>query len=322
VLLLRYPLTPKGRRSSDLARCGRNLRDLSPGGILHKPWKEAGLGLLNLAVIILVIVASQPVLRKYLPPAAGIALLAMLVLGTYIAASKWIERRALSELNVRYLLPESVAGFAAGLALFGAVMAILWTAGVYHPAGRGTVKGLVAGFAAALAAGIIEEILFRGLLFRLSSKVVGTWGALLFTACLFGAAHAFNPGATFSSSLAIALEAGLLLGAACAATRHLWLPIGLHIGWNFAEGSIFSMSVSGGATSAGLMQGSLNGPRILTGGQFGPEASIVAVIVCLLAALYFIRSIVARHLVEHPAWSKTQPASNPVEIARTSQSSS
>jgi hypothetical protein len=82
------------------------------------------------------------------------------------------------------------------------------------------------------------------------------------------------------------------------------------------------MSVSGGTTSVGLLQGSLNGPRILTGGQFGPEASIVAVIVCLLAALYFIRRILARHLVERPAWSKAQPVNNTVEIARTSQSSS
>lgn len=289
---------------------------------MRKPWKDAGLGLLNLLAIILVIAVAQPVLLKFLPPALGIALLALLVLGTYIAASKWIERRIPSELKVSRSLPEAAAGLAAGLALFASVMAILWAVGVYHPAGRGTVKGLAAGFAAALAAGILEETIFRGLLFRLSSKILGTWGALLFTAALFGAAHAFNRGATFSSSLAIALEAGLLLGAAYAATQRLWLPIGLHIGWNFAEGSLFSMSVSGGATSTGLLQGSLNGPRILTGGEFGPEASIIAVIVCLAVALYFIRRILIRHLVEPPVWSKLQPANNPVEIARTSQSPS
>ena len=288
---------------------------------MHKPWKEAGLGLLNVLAIILVIGMAQPVLRKFLPPALGIALLALLVLGTYIAASKWIERRTPSELKVNHLLPHAAAGLAAGVALFASVMAILWAVGVYHPASRGTVKELAPGFAAALAAGIIEETIFRGLLFRLSSKILGTWGALLLTAALFGAAHAFNQGATFSSSLAIALEAGLLLGAAYAATQRLWLPIGLHIGWNFAEGSVFSMSVSGGATSTGLLRGSLIGPRILTGGQFGPEASIIAVIVCLVVALYFIRRIVARHLVEPPAWSKAQPVNN-IEIARTSQSSS
>jgi uncharacterized protein len=289
---------------------------------LHKPWKEAGLGLLNLVAIVLVIAVAQPVLRKYLPNAVGGALLALLVLTTYIAASKWIERREPTELSARHLLPEAAAGFAAGLVLFSSVMAILWAAGVYHPDGRGTASGLAAGFVAALVAGVIEETMFRGLLFRLSSKILGTWGALLLTSSLFGAAHAFNPGATFSSSLAIALEAGVLLGAAYAATQRLWVPIGLHIGWNFTEGSVFGMSVSGGTTNAGLLRGSLNGPRMLTGGQFGPEASIVAVVVCLTAALYFIRRTTTLHRAEPPAWSKARPAKLASEVAHEPQSSS
>lgn len=277
-----------------------------PGGILRKPWKEAGLGLLNLVVVFLVVLAVQPVLHRFFSDAVGAAMLTLLVLATYIAASRWIEQRALSELSINHLLPETAGGFAGGLALFATVIAILWIAGVYHPGGRGVAIGLASGFAAAVVAGVVEETLFRGLLFRLSSKILGTWGALLLTATLFGAAHAFNPGATFSSSLAIALEAGVLLGAAYAATQRLWIPIGLHIGWNFAEGSIFSMSVSGNTMKEGLLRGSLSGPQILTGGQFGPEASIVAVIVCLAAALYFILRMVRRHLTEPPAWSKQQ----------------
>jgi membrane protease YdiL (CAAX protease family) len=274
------------------------------GGTLRKSWKEADLGLLNLVAVILVIVAMQPVFHKYLPDAGG-ALLTLLVLTTYVAASKWIERRTPTELNVSRLLPEVTAGFVAGLVLFAGVMAILWAASVYRPVGRGATNGLAGGFVAALSASVVEETIFRGLLFRLSSKVLGTWGALLFTATLFGAAHAFNRGATVSSSLAIALEAGVLLGAAYAATQRLWVPIGLHIGWNFTEGSIFSMSISGNSMRTGLIRGSLSGPRILTGGQFGPEASIVAVIVCLAAALYFIRCTTL-HGAEPPAWSKAR----------------
>ncbi len=56
--------------------------------------------------------------------------------------------------------------------------------------------------------------------------------------------------------------------------------------------------------ASGLLRGSLSGPQILTGGEFGPEASIVAVIVCMAAALYFIRRIVKLHLAEPPVWSK------------------
>jgi hypothetical protein len=113
-----------------------------------------------------------------------------------------------------------------------------------------------------------------------------------------------------SSSLAIALEAGVLLDTAYAATTRLWLPIGLHVGWNFTEGSLFGMSVSGGAMSGGLLQGSLSGPRILTGGQFGPEASIVAVLVCLAAALYFIHRIVKLDHAQPPVWSRGRGISN------------
>ena len=73
-----------------------------------------------------------------------------------------------------------------------------------------------------------------------------------------------------TSSLAIMLEAGVLLGAAYAVTGRLWLPIGLHIGWNFTEGSLFGMSVSGNAIDTGLLHGTLTGPPLLTGGAFGP----------------------------------------------------
>jgi uncharacterized protein len=270
---------------------------------LRQTWKEVGLGLLNLLVVIAVIVGIQPLLHKYLG-ASGAAVVAVLCLATYVAASKWIERRVPAELAIGRLLPEFSAGTLLGLGLFSVVMAILWAARVYHPEGWGGHAPLARGFLLALLAGIVEEILFRGLLFRLFSKILGTWGALLVTSALFGLAHAANPGATVSSSLAIALEAGILLGSAYATTSRLWLPIGLHVGWNFTEGSLFGMTLSGNDVGTGLLRGSLSGSQILTGGAFGPEASIIAVIVCLSAALYFIWRIVKLHRAEPPVWNK------------------
>jgi hypothetical protein len=217
---------------------------------------------------------------------------------------KWIERRSPTELAIHRALPEVSAGLLTGFGLFSLVMTILWICGVYHPEGVGDYRHLASGFAFALLAGINEELLFRGLLFRLCSKVVGTWLALLLTATLFGVAHAGNHGATLGSSLAIALEAGILLGAAYAATNRLWVPIGLHIGWNFTEYAVFGMATSGVTAAPGMIRGSLSGSRILTGGEFGPEASIVAVIICLAAALYFIYSILKQRLDEPPVWQK------------------
>ncbi len=290
---------------------------------MRKTWKEVGLGLLNLLAVVAVIAAAQPVIRKLFGAAGavgavGAVVLAMLVLGAYLAATKWIERRAATEFAMERALPELGGGLLGGFGLFAVVMAILWMVGVYHPAGWGTSQGLAKGLMLALVAGVLEEILFRGLLFRLSAKVVGTWGALLLTAALFGAAHAANRGATVSSSVAIALEAGILLGAAYAATGRLWVPIGLHMAWNFTEGSVFGMTLSGFRTDTGLIRGSIEGPRILTGGEFGPEASIVAVVVCCVAAGYFLWRMVKDGRGVQPVWKKkTEPVPVPATAATT-----
>jgi hypothetical protein len=277
---------------------------------LRKIWKEVGGGCLNLALIVAVIILAQLWLRKLGTPVFGAAIVAVLCLAVYVAASKWIERRSPTELLNTRALQEGLAGLALGFVLFSIVMGILWALGVYRFGGKGEADRLAQGFVLAVLAGILEEILFRGLLFRLSAKILGTWGALLATAVLFGAAHAANPGAGIRSSLAIALEAGILLGAAYAATTRLWLPIGLHIGWNFTEGSIFGLSISGTTAKGGVLQGALHGSQVLTGGEFGPEASIVAVLVCLAAALYFIRRTVKPGLVQPPVWSRKKATSD------------
>ncbi len=292
---------------------------------MRKRWKEVSLGLLNLLLVVAMIAAAQGILFKLYPhdrstppPVAGGAILAIAVFLAYVAGCRWIERRRPTELAANRAAPELAFGFAFGFALFMTVMAILQAMGVYHPAGWGSAGHLAAGLLFATLAGITEEILFRGLLFRLSSKIIGTWGALLLTAGLFGLAHMANPGATKTSALAIALEAGILLGAAYAATERLWVPIGMHIAWNFTEGSVFGMSVSGLNKVTGLIQGSLQGSRLLTGGAFGPEASIVAVAVCLVGALYFLYRMLRLHRVEPPVWSSAVRLDQPSTPASSS----
>jgi uncharacterized protein len=247
-----------------------------------------GLGFLNLLVLLAVLFGLQTLIRGRVPDLLGLTLLSLSLLVAYVAGVRWIERREPEELLHRAAGREFSYGLTLGICLFATVMLVLWIVGVYHPTGCGSIAPLAAGFLTALLAAVVEEIIFRGFLFRLTQKLGGMWGALAVTSILFGAAHAANKGATVGSSVAIALEAGVLLGAAYALTQRLWLPIGLHLGWNFAEGSIFGMSVSGGAQKGSLITGELHGKALLTGGAFGPEASIVAVIVCLTAAIYLL----------------------------------
>lgn len=267
-----------------------------------------GRGALNLALVLLVGVSLQLVIRGHVANRLGVILLSLVVTGLYLAGVRWIERRPPAEFLIITGPSEFAAGLGLGIALFTTVMLLLWAFDVYHPSGMGRFAGLAGGFVVAFFGAVIEEILFRGFLFRLSAKLAGTSGALIFTSVLFGAAHAFNPGATVWSSAAIALEAGVLLGAAYALTQRLWLPIGLHVGWNFTEGSVFGMSVSGGNTTSSLISGSLHGRNLLTGGAFGPEASIVAVAVCLAASSVLLWKLV-RHQQSAHSVERDAPAS-------------
>ncbi len=122
----------------------------------------------------------------------------------------------------------------------------------------------------------------RGVVFRILEQWLGSWIALSISAALFGLLHLLNPGVSLLNAGAVMLEAGVLLAAAYMLTRRLWLCIGIHFAWNFTQGGVFSAAVSGGATT-GLLQAKLVGPVWLTGGAFGAEASVIAVLVCLTA---------------------------------------
>ncbi len=249
------------------------------------------LGFINLLAVVGAVAFAQIWLAPRLLFVAGQALAAALAVAVYLAGTRFIERRRPVELRLNRSIVLVAAGLALGVALFSSVMGILWLAGVYRPSGWGSVRPLGAGLLFAFAAGIGEEIIFRGLLFRLIAALGGNWTALAITSALFGLGHIANPQATVASSAAIAIEAGILLGAAYAATGSLWLPIGLHAGWNFTEGSVFGMTLSGHEMAAGLISGKLSGPVLLTGGRFGPEASIIAVLACLAVAVAFLRKM-------------------------------
>ncbi|MFI5913132.1 lysostaphin resistance A-like protein [Dactylosporangium sp. NPDC051541] len=209
-----------------------------------------------------------------------------------ILAYAWIvrrtERRAVDEVAPRAAVSGLGRGLLLGVALFAAVIVNIAFLDGYHVIGRGSVSGAVALFGFAVAAAVTEELLFRGVLFRIFEDWAGTWVALVASAALFGLSHAFNPHATVWSTLAVAVEAGGMLGAAYAATRTLWVPIGLHLGWNFAEGGIFGTDVSGTDGPDGLLRATLSGPAPLTGGGFGPELSLYAVAAGVLATLVFL----------------------------------
>ena len=196
-----------------------------------------------------------------------------------------IERRPSVELARRPGITFGLAGLAIGAALACAAIGLMGVAGAAHLTGFGDATRLIASFTAAMMAAVGEELVFRGVLFRILEQAFGTFAALLASALLFGLAHIVNPDATLVSALAIAIEAGLLLGLAYVATRNLWFPIGLHLAWNFGQGGIFSPGT--GTEPHGLVRLAFTGPDWLAGGASGAEGSVVTVALCLAMATAF-----------------------------------
>ena len=143
---------------------------------------------------------------------------------------------------------------------------------------------------------VSEEIFFRGILFRMINRRWNIWVALVISALIFGGLHIFNDNATLWSSIAIAIEAGSLLGAAYAYSKNIWLPIGIHWIWNYTQGNILGFPVSGEDNVTSIITPEISGPQWLTGGSFGAEASVISAVIGLLISLWFIRkTIQQRH---------------------------
>jgi membrane protease YdiL (CAAX protease family) len=244
---------------------------------------------------------DTPVLQQDL---AQFVVRALVPLAAYLILVKQIERRVLVELAPRTLLPQGLLGVLVGLVLFSAIVTVLWLVGSYHVTGtQADVPWLGALLVVGLGAGIGEEIIFRGALFRIVEEGLGTWWALAISALLFGAIHIGNPGATLWSSAAIAIEAGLLFGLLYHVARSLPLCMGVHAAWNFAQGAIYGIPVSG-STAKGWLVSRRSGPDWLSGGVFGAEASVVALALCTLCSLALIAFALRRGSIVPPFWRR------------------
>lgn len=221
----------------------------------------------------------------------------LVLVAAYWAYVHWWERRPVRELSISGAVPEILAGLLLGGLLFSGVVAVLAAFGVYSLEAVGSLGDLGAAVASLLpkigTGALIEELLFRLVLLRLLERSFGTAWALAISSLLFGLAHLGNAGATPMIGVMLGIELGLLFGAAYLLTRRVWLCTALHLAWNFVQGAVFSIAVSG-QSGDGWLRGSLTGPTWLTGGVFGAEASIVSVVLCL-ATTGFLLTLAHRH---------------------------
>jgi membrane protease YdiL (CAAX protease family) len=205
-------------------------------------------------------------------------------LALYTASVRLIERRSPDELRLAQLAPELAVGVVFGAVLFSVVMAVLLAIGAYALTGP-TAADPWLPLTDSLD-GIVEELIFRGAIFRPLSNVLGIWWALGLSSALFGAWHLVKPGADLIAVLGVMFAGGIPMTALYIVTGRLWASIGYHIAWNFTEAYVFGAEVSGSDSGPSLFQvRAVPGvDAVWSGGNFGPEASVVTLVFGLLVS--------------------------------------
>jgi uncharacterized protein len=269
-------------------------------------------------IVLLFAILVTPIVLAVHPPFGLWRSIAMtwILAGVLLASMALVERLAAGKLPAaigfapRYALRDFGCGLLFGAALFSCVILELTLGGFYRVVAIHVTPSLAIAALLLLPGAAFEELLFRGVIFRLIEEWAGTWIALVVSAVIFGLVHARNPSATWVSTLAIALEAGVLLAVTFVVTKNLWLPIGLHFAWNFFEGPVYGAQVSGTTFLTSALVARFRGPAIFTGGSFGPEAGLAAVVTCVIAAAVLLWVAIRRSLIVAPAWKR---ASNPAK---------
>ena len=274
---------------------------LSPGERrLRAGWRLLGQSGIMLAIAIpisiglSIFVAALALINPALIAEGGTPETLLLALSIIVAfpavmISVWIARRGLDRRSFASLglkwgplaLRDLLIGFLIPAPLFALAFLAQWGVGWLEIEGWGwseasfalVVLGVVLGLAAFLAVGLYEELLFRGYYLQNLRDGSGLALALFVSSAVFALAHLGNFSASIASTVGI-FSAGYFLAYGWLRTRALWLPIGLHIGWNFFQGPVFGFAVSGNPTPS-IVVHTVGGPELLTGGGFGPEAGLI-----------------------------------------------
>ena len=266
---------------------------------LRAGWRLGGQFLL-MVVFFLIMGVPLGLLMLVFPALPGEAILLASTLISFLAitasvylARRFLDRRSFGSLGLgwnRQAAADLLYGVMVAGLMMGLVFLVEWAAGWLSFEGfawqfeswpRVLVECALIAFVFMLV-GWHEELLSRGYwLQNLGEGLNLPWGVSLSSA-LFALAHIANPNVSWGALLGL-FAAGLFLAYGYLRTQQLWLPIGLHIGWNFFEGTVFGFPVSGSFFYR-LIRQSISGPELITGGEFGPEAGLIILPMMALGA--------------------------------------
>lgn len=224
------------------------------------------------------------------------------VIGAYIYFYRRYEKRAITEFSNKGIAKYIIIGMVTGTLLQCLTILVIIINGGFEIVAVNPVSNIIIPFTVAFSVAIFEEILIRGIIFRIVEEKLGSYISLFITAVIFGALHLANPHSTLLSGLCVGIEAGFLMGAAYIYARNLWFPIAIHFAWNFMQSGIFGAITSGNEKTSSLLTTKITGSPLFTGGEFGPEGTIQAIIFCSLASILIL--ILSENKVVSPYWKK------------------
>jgi len=283
-------------------------RGSARGGLFRapdgRPWSviRVGLYLIASAFANLVLGGTLTLLVGIVPPAAlatpafnlltprGLFVVAASTIATVLATwafCRFIDGISLERLGLQRdagWLRDLIGGMLAGAALMTGVVLVEVGVGGYRVDGTAATGPAVA----AILTGLVlyslvafgEELLARGYVLRTLAEQWGWRRAAVASSLVFALLHAGNPGSDVWAVLGV-FFAGVMLAVGYIRTRRLWLPMGVHGTWNLFQGPVYGFPVSG-TEASGLLTLTPVGPELLTGGAFGPEASAVGVLACIV----------------------------------------
>jgi len=224
------------------------------------------------------------------------------VIGAYIYFFRRYEKRAVTEFSNKGIAKYIIIGTLLGILLQSLTILVIILNGGFEIVAVNPFSYVIIPFTVAFSVAIFEEILIRGIIFRIVEEKLGSYISLLITAIIFGALHLANPNSTLMSGLCVGIEAGFLMGAAYIYARNLWFPIAIHFAWNFMQSGIFGAITSGNEKTSGLLTTKITGSQLITGGEFGPEGTIQAIIFCVLASIVLLQ--LSKDKIIRPYWKK------------------
>ena len=229
---------------------------------------------------------------------------AILAIVSYTYLFKFYEKREVKEFSKNGLLKSLTIGIVLGVLLQSLTILVIFLKGGYSIVSINPILFLIPPMTMAFTSAVFEEILMRGIIFRITEEKLGSYFALFISAILFGAMHLGNPNSSLTAAIGLAIQAGLLLASAYIYSRNLWFPIAIHFAWNFTQSGIYGANVSGTMISQTLITAKIEGAEWFTGGQFGPEGSIQATAFCFIATVILLFLSHKEGKIISPYWNR------------------